>query len=165
METVGHYFITVEASSGAATTPAGKTATPSATKLMVNGRAVSTDAYTIDGSNYIKLRDLAAMVNGTNKNFEVTWDGATNAINLISRKAYTPTGGELAKGDGATKQATATTSKIYIDGKDVSLTAYLIGGNNFFKLRDVMQAFDIGVGYDSATGTATIDTSTGYVAP
>jgi len=40
---------------------------------------------------------LAQAVNNTEKNFEVTWDAANNAINLISNKPYTPSGGELAK--------------------------------------------------------------------
>jgi hypothetical protein len=37
-------------------------------------------------------------INGTEKNFEVTWDGEKNAINLISRQAYTPVGNELVSG-------------------------------------------------------------------
>lgn len=139
------------------------TATPSAVKFLVNGKSVSVDAYIIGGNNYIKLRDLAAMVNNTNKNFDVTWDGSNNTINLISNKAYTPVGGEMAKGDGMAKQAAFTSSRILVDGREVSLTAYTIGQNNYFKLRDVMQIFDIGVGWDGATSTAIINTNESYV--
>lgn len=144
--------------------PATTSATPSNTKLMVNGNNVAVDAYAINGNNYIKLRDLATMINGTDKNFEVTWDGDKNAINLISNKRYTPAGGEMSKGDGKAKSATFSTSKIFIDGKEVPLTAYTIDGNNYFKMRDVMQIFNIYVGWDAATSTATLDTSKGYVA-
>ena len=49
-------------------------------------------------------------------------------------------------------------------GREVSLTAYTIGGNNYFKLRDIGQAFDFGIGWDNATKTITIDTGTGYTA-
>jgi len=142
--------------------PEKATATPSSTRIMVNGKNVSTDAYTIGGNNYIKLRDLAAMVNNTDKNFEVTYDSTKNAISLISNKAYTSVGGEMAKGDGKAKQATRTNSRIFVDGGEVSMTAYNIGGSNYFKLRDVMQIFDISVGWDSATSTATINTNEGY---
>ncbi len=142
--------------------PEKVTATPSSTKLTVNGKDVAVDAYAIGSNNYIKLRDLAAMVNNTEKNFEVIWDSAKNAINLVSNKAYTIAGGEMAKGDGKAKSATRTNSKIYVDGGEVSLTAYSIGGNNYFKLRDVMQIFNIGVGWDGATGTATISTNESY---
>ncbi|MDR2442720.1 MAG: hypothetical protein LBE31_04280, partial [Deltaproteobacteria bacterium] len=55
-----------------------------------------------------------------------------------------------------------TTSKITLDGAEVSLTAYNIGGNNYFKLRDIGAAFDFGVTWDSAKNTIVIDTSIGY---
>jgi len=131
--------------------------------VLVNGKIVEFEAYNINGYNYFKLRDLAQAVNNTEKNFEVTWDAANNAINLISNKPYTPSGGELAKGDGKAKVAIPTTSKIYKDGREIFLTAYNINGNNYFKLRDVAKTFDIGVTWDGATNTIGIDTSISYV--
>ena len=130
---------------------------------MVNGKAVEFEAYNINGNNYFKLRDFAQAVNNTEKNFEVAWDGANNAINLISNKPYTPVGGELAKGDGKAKAATPTASKIYKDSGEISLTAYNINGNNYFKLRDIAKVFDIGVTWDGVTKTISIDTSISYV--
>lgn len=138
-------------------------AKPTASKVLVNGKAVEFDAYTINNNNYFKLRDLAQAVNKTDKNFEVTWDGKNNAINLISNKPYTPAGGELVKGDGKAKAATLSTAKIFKDGKEISLTAYTINGNNYFKLRDIAKAFDIGVTWDGTTNTVGIDTSISYV--
>lgn len=138
-------------------------AKPTASKVLVNGTPIEFDAYTINNNNYFKLRDLAQAVNKTDKNFEVTWDGKNNAINLISNKAYTPAGGELVKGDGKAKTATLSTAKIYKDGKEISLTAYTINGNNYFKLRDIAKAFDIGVTWDGTTNTVSIDTSISYV--
>lgn len=143
--------------------PATVTATPSATKLMVNGKSISVDAYNIGGSNFIKLRDLAVMVSGTEKSFEVSFDQSKNAVNLISGKSYSPVGGEMASGGGNAQTAVRPSSKIYVDGGEVCMTAYNIGGNNYFKLRDVMQIFNVGVGYDSASGTATLDTASGYI--
>lgn len=138
------------------------TATPTSSKVYVNGKLVEFDAYTINGNNYFKLRDLAKVVSGTEKQFEVTWDGAKNAINLISDESYTAVGGELSKGDGKVKTATICTSTIYKDGEEIALTAYTINGNNYFKLRDVAQVFNIGVGWDGQTNTITIDTSIDY---
>jgi len=138
-------------------------AVPTTSNVLVNGISISFEAYTINGNNYFKLRDLAQAVNNTEKNFDVTWDGLKNAINLISNKPYSSVGGELAKGDGTAKIAIPTSSKIYKDGKEIALTAYTINGNNYFKLRDIAKAFDIGVTWDSATNTVSIDTSIGYV--
>jgi hypothetical protein len=138
------------------------TATPTASKVLVNGTKISFDAYNIQSNNYFKLRDLAKVLSSSEKQFEVTWDGAKNAINLIRGKSYTVSGGELAAGDGKAKTPTLSTSKIYIDGTEVQLTAYNINGNNYFKLRDVMQKFNVGVGWDGATSTITIDTKIDY---
>ena len=120
------------------------------------------DAYNINGNNYFKLRDLAFVLSGTEAQFEVVWDGEKNAIALTSGMAYTVIGGEMASGSAGNKSATPTTSTIYLDGTEVSFTAYNIGGNNYFKLRDIGEAFDFGVVWDGARNTIVIDTSTGY---
>lgn len=139
-------------------------ATPTSGKVLVNGKTVSFDAYTINGNNYFKLRDLAKAVNGTEKQFDVTWDGTKKTINLVSGKAYTAVGGEMTLGDGKAKTPVVNTSEILKDGALAPLGAYTINGNNYFKLRDIAQAFNIGVTWDPATKTIGIDTTIDYVA-
>jgi hypothetical protein len=120
------------------------------------------DAYNIGGNNYFKLRDLAYVLNGSAKQFEVEWNGANNAILLTSNAAYTPVGGEMEVKGVGNKIATPTSSKILLNGKEIILTAYNIGGNNYFKLRDIGQAFDFGVKWDGINNRIIITTSTGY---
>ncbi len=140
------------------------TATKTASKVTVDGVVKSFDAYTINGNNYFKLRDIAYILSGTAKQFEVTWDGTKNAINLVSGNKYTVTGGEMTAATGnATKTAILSTSKIYLDGKEIKLTAYTISGNNYFKLRDLGQTFDFGVEWDGKNNTVAIKSTTGYV--
>ena len=67
------------------------------------------------------------------------------------------------KGSG-TQTANPSSAKIILDGEEISLTAYNIGGNNYFKLRDIGETFNFGIGWDNASKTITIDTSTGYTA-
>lgn len=138
-------------------------AVPTVASVQVNGVPVAFEAYTINGNNYFKLRDLAKAVDGTAKNFEVTWDGTKKAINLLSGQRYTAVGGELVAGDGKAKAATVSTAVIYKDGEKVDLSAYTINGNNYFKLRDVAKVFDIGVTWDAATKTIGIDVTQGYI--
>ncbi|MFI3227966.1 MAG: hypothetical protein R3Y09_11260 [Clostridia bacterium] len=138
------------------------TAKAATATVIVDGEEISFEAYEINGNNYFKLRDIAAVASGSEKQFEVTWDEDLNAIGLISGEVYTEVGGELATGDGVDKEYTATTSAIYKDDEEVSFTAYEINDNNYFKLRDVCQAFDIGVTWDDATQTIGIDTSISY---
>lgn len=142
--------------------PAKAEAKPTASKVLVNGDATSFEAYNINGNNYFKLRDIAKVVSETEKQFDVEYNAEVKAINLLSDKAYTAVGGEMAAGDGKAKSAVLNTSKIYKDGEEISLTAYNINGNNYFKLRDLASAFDIGVTWDGATNTVGIDTSLEY---
>jgi len=66
-------------------------------------------------------------------------------------------------GDGTVKRATLNTGiNISMDGSPVQITAYLIAGNNFLKLRDVMQLLDVNVTYDATTRNIGIDTSSPY---
>jgi len=138
-------------------------ARPTASKVLVNGKEVSFEAYNIGGNNYFKLRDLAAAVNGTEKQFDVGWDGANQAISLETGKAYTPVGGELAlSATLAAKDAKPTDSKIYVNNVETQLIAYNIGGNNYFKLRDIAKIFNFGVAWDSKVNMIGIDTKSVY---
>lgn len=143
------------------TTTALATATSSA--VLVNGEEVSFEAYNIDGSNYFKLRDIAAAITGSETQFDVTWD-ATIGINLISGDSYTAVGGELAAGDGTAKNYISCQSDIYMDGSLITLEAYTINNNNFFKLRDLGIAFDFNVSWDGTQNMITIDTTSSYEA-
>lgn len=138
------------------------TAVPNRSTVLINGEKIAFDAYTIDQNNYFKLRDLAKVLSGTGKQFEVTWDGSNKAINMLSGKPYTAVGGELAPGDGANKTTTINTATIYLDGQPIYLTAYTINQNNYFKLRDVGQAFDFDVTWDGANNTIVVDTDQSY---
>ena len=131
-------------------------------KVLVNGKQMAFDAYNINGNNYFKLRDVAKVISGSNKQFEVTWDGSKNAINLISNKAYTVVGGEMEKGDGTAKDVVVSKSKIYLNGKEVNLAAYTINGNNYFKLRDLGETFNFNVSWDGVNNIVKINTSESY---
>jgi uncharacterized protein YkwD len=65
------------------------------------------------------------------------------------------------KGGGA-KTPAATNAKITYNGLAVSFMAYNIGGNNYFKLRDIGETLNFGVDWDDALNTITIDTNKGY---
>ena len=138
------------------------TATPTASIVLVNGESVAFDAYNINNNNYFKLRDLAYILSGTETQFEVSWDGANNAIALTSGKSYTAVGGEMTGKGAGNKTPSPTSSKIYLDGKEIQFTAYTIEGNNYFKLRDIGETFDFEVDWDGSRNTIVIDTSKSY---
>ena len=143
--------------------PSGSlTATPTASTVLVNGSSVSFDAYNIGGNNYFKLRDLAFALNGSIKQFFVGWDAENNAISLISGRPYIPVGGEMAQGSEGTKTPAPTRSTLYLNGREIQLTAYNISGNNYFKLRDIGLTLNIAVDWDASRNTIVVDTSRRY---
>ncbi len=122
------------------------------------------DAYNINGNNYFKLRDIAYVLSGSAKRFDVTWDGERNAVNIISDREYNPVGGEMeVSSSSKSRQAEPSSAAIYLDGREIHLTAYNIGGNNYFKLRDLGEALDFSVEWDSESNAVYIETAYGYV--
>jgi hypothetical protein len=133
-------------------------AAPSAHSVQIDGAPVNFGAFNIGGNNFFMLRDIAYALNGTPSQFEVTWDGALNAINLITGQAYTPVGGEMDAGGNAATQAVPTTAAVYINGIRANLAAYNIGGNNFFMLRDLAAILPFTVDWDAEAATVLINT-------
>ena len=60
--------------------------------------------------------------------------------------------------------AKPSTQTFYINGQQAPLTAYLIGGSNYVRLRDIGRAVDFGVTYDADTNTVHIDSTQPYQA-
>jgi hypothetical protein len=152
---------TVTISTGEIAAPPKLTATPTSSAVIVNGERIAFDAYLIGGNNYFKLRDLAFVLSGTEKQFELSWDGAANAIYISTGVPYTAVGGEMSgKGSGA-KTPQPTNSRIFLNCVETAFTAYGIEGNNYFKLRDIGRALDFSVEWDGANNAIIIDTTKG----
>jgi uncharacterized YkwD family protein len=71
-----------------------------------------------------------------------------------------PAGDTAANGNGA--PISRTMSSIRVNGAKKELEAYNIGGYNYFKLRDILSAIDVGVWYEAASDTIHIETDKGY---
>lgn len=125
-------------------------------KLTVNSAECKAEAYNIGGYNYFKLRDLATLLNGTNSQFSVVYDDARRTVVIVTGSAYTSVGGELATGKDNSASVVKSTQSVEINGKTVELTAYNLGGSNFFKLRDLADALGFDVDYDQTTNTAVV---------
>ena len=138
-------------------------ATKTASNIMVNSKKVDIETYTINNSTYFKLRDLAYIVNGTEKQFDVKWDSDKKAINLLTNTAYEVQGNEMSLGGKATEEATISNSDIYINGTKVELTAYNIAGNTYFKLRDLAEKLNFNTKWSAENKSISISTSEDYV--
>lgn len=61
--------------------------------------------------------------------------------------------------------AEPSTQTFFVDGKQIQMEAYAIGGNNYVKLRDICAAVDFNVVYDGDTDSVWIDSTHPYVLP
>lgn len=134
----------------------------SSQNLMIDGESVEAEAYNIDGANYFKLRDLAALLTGSGSQFNVTYE-APNIIVTVGEE-YTAIDGDLAKGEDKSALCVPSTQVLVVDGEQVDILVYNIGGNNFFQLRGLGELVGFSVDYDDASRTMIVE-SEGYVAP
>ena len=121
--------------------------------ICLDSRKYNTVAYNIDDNNYFKLRDIAQILNGTIKTFDVKYDGATNSIDMLSFYDYTSVGGELIPGDDVTRTAFSSSAFLTLDGVPIKATCYNIDGNNYFKLRDITDVLDCRVDWEEKNQT------------
>lgn len=156
----------------------GGTAYASTQTVLVDGSAVVFQAYALkdakgNDTNYVKLRDVAQILNGTAVQFEVGWNGA---VNIETGKSYTSNGSEMKTpftGNRAYETATAPTN---INGAVAPLEAIVLlddkgGAYTYYKLRDLGTALGFQVDWTAEkgifieTGSAQVPTPTPTPAP
>ena len=140
---------------------ANKKASPSDANLILNGVSTPLTAYIINDFNYFKLRDIAFLLQGTDKQFEVKYNAADGSAGIISGEPYTVGGSELSVAVDGARPYTPTTSSILYNGVAHTYEVYLIDNFNYFKLRDLGELLGLEIGWVQETHTVTIDTQTG----
>ena len=141
-----------QAYTGLPALPATASALPTNDKLSVDGVSKSPAAYKIGGANYFKLRDVAMLLNGTKAQFNIRYDDAKRAINITTGQTYEPQGYELQPMPAGSATANLSNDAVYIDGVQVDLAAYKIGGANFYGIRDLGRRLGFNVGWKQGTG-------------
>lgn len=126
-------------------------------KVMVNSEYKNFEVYNIDGNNFFKLRDIAYVLNSTSSQFSVDYNSEKQIIEVVKDKPYIPVGGELIVGSDKSKTAVLSSQKLSINGEEKTLTAYNIGGNNFFKLREIGVALDFNVDFDANSNSVIME--------
>ena len=96
--------------------------------VSIDGRPVSFQMYALkdaggNGTNYVKLRDLAYALNGTAAQFHVEYDGV---IQLVPGRAYTSAGGEMTTPFSGDRAYTGGTTGLKVSDQAVGLTAFTL---------------------------------------
>lgn len=111
-----------------------------------------------NGTNYVKLRDMAYVMNDTAARFSVGYDNASKRISVTPGQAYEANGAEMKTPFSGDQAYTGGDQSVVIDGdKVVKMTAITLlddqgGGYNYFKLRDLGKALGFYVGWSAERG-------------
>jgi len=100
-------------------------------------------------TNYVKLRDIAYLLNGTTAQFELGCDGN---VNILTKTKYSPNGSEMKTPFSGDRTYTIPTAKTNINGKVSDLEAIVLtddngGGYTYYKLRDIAEALNFNVAW------------------
>lgn len=129
--------------------------------ISLDGKTVTLDAYTVTNSEggdttYVKLRDIAALLNGTGSQFNVDWQN--QSIYMASSSSYTTQNGtELKLIPGTDGSYQKNTAPVLLDNVVKPLDGIILtdsegGGHTFFKLRDLGEALGFTVGWSAEQG-------------
>ena len=139
--------------------PASGTAYMRRQTIEIDGRDVTLQTYALPGSNggetnYVRLRDIASLLNGTNAQFGVDWDG--NVI-IVPDEAYKPNGTEMQAPFSGDRHYQKADAKTVIYGESIPFTAILLtddqgGGYTYYKLRDLGKVLNFNVGWSNSRG-------------
>ena len=117
-------------------------------KVKLDGKDVVIYGYNIDGYNYFKLRDLAAVLKDSKAKFGVEYKDALVTLTKGADYKVAETDQKEVK---AMSKGMLTNDKVMVGDKALTATAYKVDDSNYYKLRDLGKELGFGVGYDEAT--------------
>ncbi len=132
---------------------------PSTQQVSVDGTAVEFQMYALkdengNDTNYVKVRDVAYILNGTAAQFSVNWDGA---VDLIPGQGYESDGSEMSTPFSGERPYTPATAPTQVNAQDAALDAIVLtddngGGYTYYKLRDLGAALGFTVDWSAERG-------------
>ena len=129
---------------------------PSGANLIIDGVTRPLSAFNIDGLHYFKLRDIAYLLSGTNKQFSVGFDDESKAISLTGGEFYIPDGSEAQLLEERAYEYITAFSDVYWNNVQYEFEAYYIEGNNYFMLKEIAPLLDVRIDWINETKTMII---------
>lgn len=141
----------------ASAAPAG-IAKASTQSVEVDGQSIQFQMYALEEkgglTNYVKLRDVAHVLNGTTAQFSVGYDGV---ISITTGESYTDNGSEMTTPFSGDRAYRPGPGSVKVNGADVTLDAIVLtddsgGAYTYFKLRDLGTALGFKVDWSGERG-------------
>ena len=138
-------------------------AVKSSQKITLDKEAVEVAAYNIAGSNYLKLRDVAAIMSGKKKQFNIDYNAERKLIVVETGKPYTKLESDLKPIKEASAKAILSEKAIILNGDDEDIDTAFINETNYVKLRDIAKIANFYVEYDEPTQTVILKSDEAYL--
>ncbi|MBR4879243.1 MAG: hypothetical protein IKU13_05375, partial [Clostridia bacterium] len=139
--------------------PVQQIAYASTQPVNIDGKAVELQAYALKDkngnmTNYVKLRDVANVLNGSKAQFQVGWDGN---VNILTGQSYTANGSEMKTPFSGDRKYTVPTTATNVNGVKSELSAITLTDDNgngytYYKLRDLDKELGFNVGWSGQLG-------------
>ena len=120
--------------------------------VRLNGETVAMNSYVANGNNYVRLRDFAAVLNGTGSQFSLEYDSGSQAVVINNGAAYQGDLNINVTSGGNTVLTKLQQPVMMVDNAPYAVNTYLIGQLNYMKIRDLAQAVGCGIDWDATTG-------------
>lgn len=126
--------------------------------VLLNGEKVEIGSYLINERNYLKLRDVAALLVGTESLFNVDWDQATGNVIIETGKPYVRLATDLVPLADGKISGVKGNINVLLNGNLVQIETTLINENNYLQLRQLGEVVGFGVDWDEKTSAILITT-------
>jgi hypothetical protein len=119
---------------------------PTTFKFTMDGIGIIVRSYEVDYKStlYVKIRDLASVLNETEKNFSVVFNNKKNTLTLTPGKMYLDLGSENKKitSKSASDKAYDKGTKLYVGSKKQSSKVYTINKEQYVSLTTLAKLID-----------------------
>ena len=128
-------------------------------RIALDGEEVKVGSYLVEDYNYIKLRDVAAILKGTSSQFNVGRTIEDKSILVIDpTSSYDILDSDLQEITKEKAKASLGITKVEIRGEIKELKTALIDGFNYVQLRDIAKLVGFEVKYNAKNKTIVIET-------
>ena len=137
--------------------------------VLLDGTPAPLPAYYLkdangNGTNYVKLRDVASLLDGTSAQYAVDYDGM---IRITAGSSYTPNGSEMSTPFHGERTALCNTPVTLVDGVYTPFDALTLtddqgGGYTYYKLRDLGKALGFNVYWDGELSRVVLQSDRPY---
>lgn len=120
----------------------------SSQSVVLDGKDTGVKGYNINDNNYFKLRDIAALLDGKDAEFNVSYDNDRSAVMITSKSDYKKTDEDLVPLKDSKSEVKKSSHNVFVNGVRHSFKVYTIDGYNYFQLRELGRTIGFDVNFD-----------------